>query len=194
MTVSPQQVPAGDGALGGFAEARYAVARQALADAEPLAGYRGIAQLSGHLAVMRRLVCQAAVRRLAPDPSLPAAYLADARQAEWALRLLEMRLAGDGCAARVTIEAALALLEQRLDRCRAAERALLAWLEHHAPPAERARLARAYRVLLAAAPTRPHPRGPRSGWPGRLAFRFHAFWDRVLDTMDSRPGAGRPPP
>jgi hypothetical protein len=30
-----------------------------------------------------------------------------------------------------------------------------------------------------------------AGWAGRLAFRLHAFWDGVLDGIDSRPGATR---
>lgn len=81
-----------------------------------------------------------------------------------------------------------ALLAQRLGSYRAAERTLLARLADRIPHAEHARLARQYRALLAAAPTRPHPRSPRAGPAGPLAFRLQGFWDRVLDTMDSRPG------
>ena len=54
---------------------------------------------------------------------------------------------------------------------------------------EQEHLAAAYRGALTHAPTRPHPRGPHTGWPGHAAFRFHALWDGLLDGVDSRPGA-----
>ena len=52
-------------------------------------------------------------------------------------------------------------------------------------------LARHYQRALTRAPTRPHPRCPRSGTRGMIALWLHGRWDRVLDTMDSRAGVGR---
>lgn len=175
-------------ALRSFAESSYAVAANALSDADAWLGYRALAQLSGHLAVVRRAVCPAAGRRLGRGDSLAAACRAEALRAEWALRLFECWLAGDAQAVRFPADTVRALLEERLGSYRAAERVLLARLADRIPHAEHARLAQRYRALLAAAPTRPHPRSPRAGQFGRLAFRLQGAWDRVLDTMDSRPG------
>ena len=189
--VNPAGRAAGPGtvdALRSLAEASYTVAAEALGDAEAWLGYRALAQLSGHLAVVRRAVCPVAGRRLGRDGSLAAACRAEALRAEWALRLFECWLAGDAQAVRFPAETVQALLEERLGSYRTAERALLARLADRIPHAEHARLAQQYRALLAAAPTRPHPRSPRAGQFGRLAFRLQGLWDRVLDTMDSRPG------
>lgn len=180
--------PATADALRSCAESSYAVALQALSDADAWLSYGAVAQLSGHLAVVRRAVCPAAHRRLGRGDPLAAACRAGALQAEWALRLFECWLAGDAQAVRFPAGAVQALLEQRLGSYRAAERVLLARLAERIPQGEHARLAQQYRALLAAAPTRPHPRSPRAGQLGRLAFRFQGLWDRLLDTADSRPG------
>jgi hypothetical protein len=71
-----------------------------------------------------------------------------------------------------------------------AERVLVAWLEDQLPAEGRARLARKYQRALTNAPTRPHPRCPRTGPLRHVAFWLHGRWDRLLDTMDSRPGVG----
>jgi len=79
---------------------------------------------------------------------------------------------------------------QRLDSYRSAERALVTWLEDQLAAEGREKLARKYRRALTHAPTRPHPRCPRSGPLCHTGFWLHGGWDRVLDTMDSRPGVG----
>ncbi len=83
------------------------------------------------------------------------------------------------------------MLAQRLDDYRPAERALVTRLEDQLTAAGREHLARKYRRALTHAPTRPHPRSPRSGPLGRVAFWLHGRWDQFLDTVDSRPGVGR---
>jgi hypothetical protein len=82
------------------------------------------------------------------------------------------------------------MLAQRLDSYRSAERVLVAWLEDQLPAEGRARLATKYQRALTHAPTRPHPRCPRTGPLRHVAFWLHGRWDRLLDTMDSRPGVG----
>src|SRR5690349_15227648 len=52
------------------------------------------------------------------------------------------------------------------------------------------RLAEKYQRSLTYAATRPHPRCPRTGPLRHVAFWLHGRWDRLLDTMDSRPGVG----
>ncbi len=190
---APHLAPVGEDALQVLAEAGYAAAFVELADPDPFTGYRAVARLSGHLAVTRRAVLPAARHWLTADHdrerALAAACLAGARQIEWALRLLEGRLAGEACAARLSLDDVLAMLDRRLTGYRTAERALLAALRDRMPGPEHDRLARRSRSLLPAAPTRPHPRCPRSRLLGPLAFRFLGGWDRLLDTLDSRPGA-----
>lgn len=179
---------AGEDPLGAFIDVTNGMVLEALADLETASGYQAIAQLSGHLATMRRVVYPAAVRWLHVDPWLPAAFIAAAREAEWALRLFECCLSGEASAASLQIDTVQAALEQRLGSYRSVERMLLAQLKKRMPVQERRRIAGDYRVVATAAPTRPHPRGPHLGPLGGLAFRFHSFWDRVLDTADSRPG------
>ncbi|MGH3398314.1 MAG: hypothetical protein ACRDPO_26865 [Streptosporangiaceae bacterium] len=116
----PQLSAIGEDPLVALAEAGYAAALGELADPEPWSSYRAIAQLSGHLAVMKRAVLPAARSWLDPGHRLPAAG--------------------------------------------------------------------------PAAPTRPHPRCLRGRLLSPLTFRFLGGWDRLLDEVDSRPGAGHSPP
>jgi hypothetical protein len=63
-----------------LAEAGYAAALRELSDPDPWSSHRAVAQLSGHLAVMRRAVLPAARRWLDHDRALPAECLAQGRQ------------------------------------------------------------------------------------------------------------------
>jgi hypothetical protein len=174
-------------------EAAYRAPPQRSGEGAPLAwGHPAVVRLSGHLAAMQRTVYPVARRRLGGDLSLLQECRAHARETGWALRLLHCHLAGDGAAAGRKPEHVHGWLEQCLAGYRPAERALVARMEDRLTAGEREQLALGYRAALDRAPTRPHPRGPHTGWPGRLAFRLHAFWDGVLDGIDSRPGATRP--
>jgi hypothetical protein len=159
-------------------------------DDEPQAGYRAIARLSGHLAAMWRTVYPRADGQLGADGRLRAMCLSRAREVEWTLRLLQCQLLGDASTIGHSAAAVLTLLAQRLDSYRSAERALVTWLEDQLAAEGREKLARKYRRALTRAPTRPHPRCPRTGPLCYVAFWLHGRWDRLLDTMDSRPGVG----
>ena len=112
------------------------------------------------------------------------------REVEWTLRLFQCQLSGEVSAVGRSATAVLTMLAQRLDSYRSAERALVTWLEDQLAAEGREKLARKYRRALTHAPTRPHPRCPRTGPLGQAGFWLHGRWDRVLDTMDSRPGVG----
>jgi hypothetical protein len=157
---------------------------------EPDTGYRAIARLSGHLAAMWLTVYPQTAGRLGADGQLRAVCLRRGREVEWALRLFQCQLSGEVSAVRRSAASVLTLLAQRLDSYRSAEQALVTWLEDQLAAEGRDKLARKYRRALAHAPTRPHPRCPRSGPLGHAGFWLHGRWDRVLDTMDSRPGVG----
>ena len=157
---------------------------------EPDSGYRAVARLSGHLAAMWRTVYPHAHGQLDADGHLRAACLSHAREVEWTLRLFQCQLSGDVSAAGHSATAVLTLLAQRLDSYRSAERALVTWLEDRLPADTRDKLASKYHRALSRAPTRPHPRCPRTGPLCHAAFWLHGRWDRVLDTMDARPGVG----
>ena len=156
---------------------------------EPEVGYRAIARLSGHLATMWRTVYPHADGHVGTDGQLRAVCLSRAREVEWALRLLECQLSGCVSVARPPA-AALVVLAQRLDGYQSAERVLVTWLEDQLAAEGRERLARKYRRSLTKAPTRPHPRCLRTGPLRHVTFWLHGRWDRLLDTMDSRPGVG----
>ena len=157
---------------------------------EPEVGYRAIARLSGHLAAMWCTVYPHADGHVGTDGQLRTVCLSRAREVEWALRLLQCQLSGCVSAVGRPPSAALIMLAQRLDSYRSAERVLVTWLEDQLASENRERLARKYRRALTHAPTRPHPRCPRTGPLRHVAFWLHGRWDRLLDTMDSRPGVG----
>ena len=157
---------------------------------EPEVGYRAIARLSGHLAAMWRTVYPHADGHLGTDGQLRAVCLGRAREVEWTLRLLQCHLSGCVSAVDRPPSAVLVTLAQRLESYQSAERVLVAWLEDQLAAESRERLARKYRHSLTHAPTRPHPRCPRTGPLRHVAFWLHGRWDRLLDTMDSRPGVG----
>ena len=190
---SHQAAQPGDDALQWSAEACYTAILDGLAGSDPTSGYRAVATASRHLAVARVLLCPAARTKLAPDRSLVTACLAEAQRALWALRLFEHHLAGEARAVRLPSESVRASLDQHLGSYRTAERAMCAGLMRAMTEPERERLARRYRALLAVAPTRPHPRAPRTGPASKLSFRLHGCIDRFLDTVDSRPGTGLVP-
>lgn len=150
-------------------------------------GYLAIARLSGHLAAMRRAVCTPLRSTPGSPRELIARCCAQGREAEWSLRLLQGRLAGDMLASSVSLDSVYARLGRQLTSYTAGERALLAWVEEKLPVADHERLAAGYLGCLAHGPTRPHPRGPRTGSGFHLAFVFHRFWDRVLDGTEGRP-------
>jgi hypothetical protein len=158
----------------------------------PVWGYRAVARLSGHLAAMHRAVYPAAGRCLGEDQHLLRRCRAGARETAWALRVLQSHLTGDGVLAARQPGTGHLWLEECLDEYRSAEQALIAWMQVRLTTLECEHLALGYRAAFRRAPTRPHPRRPHSGWPGRMAFRLHAFWDGVLDGVDSRPGVARP--
>jgi hypothetical protein len=157
---------------------------------EPEVGYQAIARLSGHLATMWRTIYPHADGHVGTDGQLRAVCLDRAREVEWALRLLECQLSGCVSVAGRPAAAVLVVLAQRLDSYRSAERVLVSWLEDQLAAEGRERLAGRYRRALTHAPTRPHPRCPRTGPLRHVAFWLHGRWDRLLDTMDSRPGVG----
>ena len=157
---------------------------------EPDTGYRAIARLSGHLAAMWRTVYPQAASRADADGQLRSVCLSRGREVEWTLRLFQCQLSGDVSAVGRPAAAVLRQLAQRLDSYRSAERALVTWLEDQLAAEGREKLARKYRRALTHAPTRPHPRCPRTGPLCHAGFWLHGRWDRVLDTMDSRPGVG----
>jgi len=157
---------------------------------EPDTGYRAIARLSGHLAAMWRTVYPQAASRADADGQLRAVCLGRGREVEWTLRLFQCQLSGDVSAVGRPAAVVLRQLAQRLDSYRSAEGALVTWLEDQLAAEGREKLARKYRRALTHAPTRPHPRCPRTGPLCHAGFWLHGRWDRVLDTMDSRPGVG----
>jgi len=165
---------------------------------EPDTGYRAIARLSGHLAAMWRTVYPHAAGGHGGDGQLRAVCLRRGRELEWTLRLFQCQLSGDVSAVGRSPASVLTLLAQRLDSYWSAERALVTWLEDQLAAEGRDKLARKYRRALTHAPTRPHPRCPRTGPLCGAGFWLHGRWDRALDAMDSRPGVGygfpTPPP
>lgn len=183
--------------LAAVIEATHEAALDELAEADPDADFTAIARLSGHLAAMRRTVYPAARGQPGAAGQLLATCLSRGREVDRALRLLHCRLSGDVFAIGYEVDTLSAWLRHRLGRYRPAEQALVAAILRRLTSQDRDQLAIGYRRALTRAPTRPHPHGPHGGPVYRLTFRWYGWWDRLLDTADSRPGqppvpAGRP--
>jgi hypothetical protein len=153
--------------------------------------YRAIARLSVHLAAMRRAVYSPRRHHAGPPEDLSTACCRTGRRLEWALWDLQGRLSGEIVAVRQSTDGIYAHLSQCLDGYLPADRALAAWVDGHLPADDCRRLAEAYLSCIARAPSRPHPRSPQGAGGYRIAFTFHRRWDRLLDTVDGRPGVGR---
>ena len=177
--------------LAALVDATQGAVQEALDVTDPEVCFTAIARLSGHLAVMWRTVYSGPGSRPGADGQLRAACLRRARTVGWALRLLECQLSGEASAVSMPVTAVAATLAEHLVSYRSAERALVSWIEDQLPAEDRDRLALHYGRALTRAPTRPHPRCPYTGPPRCVAFWLFGRWDRVLDTMDSRPGVGR---
>jgi hypothetical protein len=197
MTVDRLPDGTADRPLATFIDATQDAVQAALDVDELGTDYKAIAHMSGHLAAMWRTVYPHANGTLGADGQLRAVCLSRAREVEWSLRLFQCHVSGAAHAVGHSATAVWTLLTQRLDSYRSAERALVTWLEDQLAAEGRERLATKYRHTLSHAPTRPHPRSPRTGPLCVIVFWLHSRWDRVLDTVDSRPGVGGsflPPP
>lgn len=172
-------------------ETTRAAVYQVLDDPDAHARYKGIARLSGHLAVMCRTVYPHAGREPGTGVQLKADCLSRMREVQWTMRALECHLSGCTSAAGRPVLAVSDALGRQLAGYWPAEQALVGWVEEQLDVAGRDRLAGAYWRALRQAPTRPHPRCPRSGPLRHVGFWWHGRWDRLLDGVDSRAGVGR---
>ena len=177
--------------LAALIDATQGAVQEALDVTDPEVCFTAIARLSGHLAAMWRTVYPGPGGRPGADRQLRAACLRRARTVGWALRLLECQLSGEASAVSMPVTAVAATLAEHLVSYRSAERALVSWIEDQLPAEDCDRLALHYGRALTRAPTRPHPRCPRTGPARCVAFWLFGRWDRLLDVMDSRPGVGR---
>jgi hypothetical protein len=174
--------PDKDGRLLPVVEASHGSVLSELAVDDVESDFRAIARLSVHVAAMR-----SAVYPQAP-PDRAGRCLTAAREAEWALHLYHRCLTGEAIAVKLPLAEVYGRVTRALDALVTAEHELAAWIDAHRP-AHRSRLASRYLARLTKAPTRPHPRAPQGG-AYRIAFGFHARWDRFLDTVDARIGVG----
>lgn len=181
---------AADRPLSASIDATQGAVQEVLDVAEPQMGYKAIARLSGHLAAMWRTVYPNADGQLGANGQLRVMCLSRARKVEQTLRLLERQLSGDLSVAGLPVTAVSTMLAQHLDSYWPAEQALVTRIEDQLAADGREKLAQEYRRALTRAPTRPHPRCPRSGPLCHFAFWLHSRWDRLLDTVDSRSGVG----
>lgn len=189
VTQPPDQAP--HRPLAASIEVTRGAVHDVLDSADALTRHKGIARLSGHLAVMCRTVYPGAGHWPGIGVQLKVECLSQAREVLWTMRALECHLSGCTSAAGRPVRAVSAALGRQLDDYWAAEQDLVDWVEGQLDAAGRDRLAGAYWRALRQAPTRPHPRCPRSGPLRHVMFWWHGRWDRLLDGVDSRAGVGR---
>ena len=187
----PAQRPASDtGApdlLAATAAARQALSGTGRSDRD------AVVWLSEHIATLDRVIYPAAARHLHATVELAAQQAATHRLA-LLVRHLHARLAGDGTAGSEDGPALRASVLAALREHSAAERDLLDRLREQLTDSQWRELTVQYTERLQRGPTRPHPYTPRTGAAGRLAYRFTAWSDHVLDVLDSRPVRPLPVP
>ena len=159
-----------DRPLATFIDATQGAVQEVLDVTDPMMCFTAIARLSGHLAAMCRTVYPYPKGRLDADGQLRDACLRRARATAWALRLLECQLSGEAATVGLPVTAVSATLAEHLRSYRSAEQALVTWLEDQLPAEGRDKLALKYGRALTRAPTRPHPRCPRTGPLACVAF------------------------
>ena len=144
-----------------------------------------VAWASEHLSALEQVVYPAA-RRLLPDRAPLQAQQVRTHDLEHALRRLHQRVSGDGAAMHLPVARLRDDVREQLSAHDAGERQLEEQLRAALTPDAWDELAARYRQAADAAPTRPHPHAPQSGWTGRLAQGLLAHVDRVMDGLDAR--------
>jgi hypothetical protein len=156
-----------EAALATFAAAGNA-ARTALGD-EPFHPLDAVAWLSAHLATEERVLARSVAHPLQEE-----------------LRWLEQVHSGDALVTGRDAEQQRRRVLGALDAYADVERGVLESVLTPLADEQRSVLVAAYRHGLEVAPTRPHPHLPSRGPAGAIAFRIEAWWDRAMNTMDSR--------
>jgi hypothetical protein len=141
--------------------------------------------LSAHLAAVHRVI-QPALRRLPGESAARQRQRMLDLQLERLLRIAERRFSGDAQAAALSTDNLERGLRSALADHAHAEHGLVGQLESVLSTEELTALSSSYAAALQHAPTRPHPHAPHFGLLGLAAFRFDAWRDKLLDTMDSR--------
>ena len=145
-----------------------------------------VAWTSEHLAALEQVVYPAA-RRVLPDPTTLHAQQVRTHALGHALRRLHQRISGDGAAMHLPIDRLRNDVRELVAAHEEGERELEDQLRAVVSEAAWDELQVRYQRAAAAAPTRPHPHAPHSGWTGRVVQSVLASVDRVLDALDARP-------
>ena len=144
-----------------------------------------IAWISAHLAWLDRVIYPSADRHLHAAAEVRAQRAATHRLA-LLVRHLHAEIDGDGGVPLADVPALRTAVLAALRDHSANERDLLARLREQLTAPQWAQLTGRYAERLQRGPTRPHPHTPRSGAPGRVAYRLSTWADRLLDVLDSR--------
>jgi hypothetical protein len=145
-----------------------------------------VAWAGAHLTALEQVVYPTA-RRVLPNPVALQAQQVRTHELEHALRRLHQRVNGDGATMHLPVARVRDDVRAQLVAHGAGERALEEQLRAVLPTSGWEELEARYRRAVDAAPTRPHPHAPHSGWTGRLARGVLAQLDRVMDGLDARP-------
>jgi hypothetical protein len=173
-----QNDPAGASTLAAFGAA-LDEARSALTE-QPNRPLDAVGWLSAHLATADR-VLHRSLGRGQRRVLRPAAHTLQEE-----VRWLEQVHSGDALVAGRDAEQQRQHAVQAIDTYAEVERLVLTSLVAQLDDDRRQDLVAAYRRALEVAPTRPHPHLPSRGLAGAVAFRIESWWDRAMNTMDSR--------
>lgn len=148
-------------------------------------------ELAVHLVGMEVAVVPVVRRQLPRGPRLARRHMRRTRDLEMTMRLIEQELWGDVYAPSAPLDALHAQLVEQMVAHRREEEDMLTALPSALTREQLASLAERLDLAVQHAPTRPHPHAVLQVGSTRLLYRAAALWDRVLDTLDSRPAPRR---
>jgi hypothetical protein len=147
---------------------------------------RFLAQASRHTAATTRVLLPSVAQHVPAGRAEVRDHLHAIRRLEHTLVKAKAKEYGQAQTVHVPWASVWGGVHNHLARTIAAERRLAAMLGEHLDSGDEARVRERFTRALAAAPTRPHPHLPHTGFPGHVARTLCAKLDALWDEVEGR--------
>jgi hypothetical protein len=147
---------------------------------------RFLAQASRHTSATARVLLPPVTQHLPAGPAEVRDYLRATRRLERTLVRAKGKEYGQAQTVHLPWTSVWAGVSNCLEGTLAVERRLAAMLAEHLDSDDEARVRERFTRAVAAAPTRPHPHLPHTGFPGHVARTLCAKLDALWDEVEGR--------